>query len=89
MAVLTTAEKEALRQLAARGAVSWTKAHIDAALDAIEAAVVSTSNVGNRSLKTYIGNAVETAAPGVFSAGQKDNLFALWCRLNAQRGGIL
>lgn len=90
MAVLTPAELVALRQLAARDVgPSWTKPQINAALQAVEDAVQSTSNVGNRSLKTYIGAAIETAAPGAFNAGQKDTLFVLWSRFNAARGGVL
>lgn len=90
MAVLITPELVSLRQLIARQmAPTWTKPQINAALQAIEDAVQSTSNVGNRSLKTYIGNAIEAAAPGVFTAGQKDTLFILWSYFNARRGGVI
>lgn len=90
MTVLTSADLTDLRHRAAIGkTVTWTKPQINAALQAIEDAVQSTSNVGARSLKTYIGLAIENAAAGVFNAQQKDDLFVLWTKLNAARGGIL
>jgi hypothetical protein len=90
MAVLTNAELETVRRQAARRApATWTKAQINAALQAIEDAVQSTSNVGARSLKTYLGNAIEAAAPGVFGAAAKDELFSLWQVLNIRRGGLI
>lgn len=91
MATLTAGECTGLRQLAARraAAVTWTKPQINAALQAIEDAAQSTSNVGPRTLKAYIGSAIETAVPGVFNAAQKDDLFVIWCRFNAARGGTI
>lgn len=90
MATLTTDDLTDLRQRYARGRnPSWTKPQINAALQAIEDAVQSTSNVGNRTLKVYIGNAIEAAAPGVFNAQAKDDLFILWSIYNARRGGVI
>jgi hypothetical protein len=77
------------RRFAATRTATWRKAHINAALQAIEDAMVSTSNVGNRSVRTHIGAAIETAAPQVFTAQQKDDLFIAWSGMNARRGGIL
>lgn len=90
MTTLTTAELEhASRQAAMHGVVTWRKAHIRGALQAIEDAMVSTSNVGNRSVQAHVSQAIEGVAAGVFSAGQKDDLFILWSRLNAARGGVI
>ena len=91
MAVLTGAELELASRLASRGgvAVTWRKAHIRGALQSIEDAMVSTSNVGNRSVRAHVSQAIEAVAAGVFSAGQKDDLFVIWSQLNARRGGIL
>lgn len=90
MATIITADLETHRRRFALGRnPTWTKTQFNAALQAIEDAMVSGSNVGARTVKTYIGQAVETAAPGVFNAGQKDDLFLVWSLLNARRGGIL
>jgi hypothetical protein len=91
MATLTADELTDLRHITARRAatVTWTKAQVNAALQAIEDTMQSTSNVGARSIKAHIGLAIETASPGVFSAQQKDELFVIWCRFNVARGGIL
>lgn len=89
MAILSTAELVRARQQAATGRnPSWTKPQINAALQAIEDAMVGTANVGPRSVSAHISLAIETAAAGVFNAGQKDTLFILWSYLNAARGGI-
>lgn len=90
MAVITVNDLEDLRRRAARNkSPNWTKPQINAALQAIEDAMISTSNVGARSIKAQIGQAVEAVAAGVFNAAQKDELFVLWCMINAKRGGIL
>lgn len=90
MAAVTAIELENLRQTAARNkSPNWTKAQINAAIQAIEDTMISTSNVGPRSIKTQIGQAIEAAAPTVFNAATKDDLFVLWCMVNARRGGIL
>lgn len=91
MATLTSLELARLRQIGARiyPVVTWTKPQVNAALQAIEDAVQSTGDVGNRSLRAYIAAAIETAAPGIFNVGQKDSLFVIWCRFNVVRGGIL
>lgn len=90
MATLTSDELTAARRRAARNnGVAWTKPQINAALQAIEDAMVSTGNVGARSVRQHISQAIEAAASGVFSAGQKDDLFICWAALNAARGGIL
>jgi hypothetical protein len=90
MATLTAAELQAGRRSAARAAtVPWTKAQYNAALQAVEDRMVSLSNVGGNSIRQAISTAIENAAPGVFNAAQKDDLFIVWSLLNARRGGIV
>lgn len=90
MAVLTGAElEEARKRFAATRSASWTKAQINAALQAIETAMTGNANVGASSVKAYVAAQIEAAAPGVFTAQQKDDLGVAWSRLNAERGGIL
>jgi len=89
MAVLTADQLlTARRQMAERVPPTWTKPQINAAVQAIEDAMVGTANVGNRSVSAHISQAIEAAAPGRFTVGQKDTLFILWSYLNAARGGI-
>lgn len=90
MAVISASDLETLRRtFAAPRTPSWTKAQVNAALQAIEDAMVSTSNVGPRSVRSHISNAIEAVAPGVFSVAFKDDLFILWSMLNAKRGGVI
>jgi hypothetical protein len=91
MAEITPEQAVELRRIAARRSptVTWTKPQINAALQAIEDAIQSTSNVGGRSIKAALALAIENAAPGVFTNPQKDELFVIWCRFNVARGGIL
>lgn len=91
MATLTAAQLQEVRSLAASAVatVTWTKPQINAAIQAVEDAMASASNVGGKSVQAYIGGAIETAAPGVFSAPQKQTLFALWCVRYAYRQGVL
>jgi hypothetical protein len=67
---------------------TWTKPQFNSALQATEDAMTGSANVGPRSVPQHIGQAIETAAPGVFNAGMKDDIGVIWCRLNADRGGI-
>lgn len=90
MASLSALELQTLRRsMAARSGPTWTKPQINAAVQAIEDAMVSTSNVGARSVRAYISLAIEGVAAGVFSAAQKDDLFIVWSFLNARRGGVI
>ena len=90
MAVLTAEELTELRATSGRGqVVTYTKPQINAALQAIEDLFQSSANIGPRSLQQALGLAIETAAPGVFGVGAKTKLFAIWCRLNARREGVL
>ena len=85
MAVLSAEERAALRRMVARLAeqkgvpVRWTKANIDAAMQAIE----------NRwelaATKTAISNDIEAAAPGVFTVAQKRYLTTFWLLQKAGR----
>jgi len=85
MATLTEAEKVILRQAAARKAaelgvpVTWVKAQIHDAGQAIED-VLSSSAV-----QTALNNAIEGAAPGLFSVAQKKWLVALVMELKHTR----
>lgn len=90
MATVSVNELELFRRQFARGRnPTWTKPQVNAAVQAIEDTMTSASNVGPRSIKTQIGQAIEAAAPGVFSAALKDDLFVLWCRYNVMRNGLL
>ncbi len=91
MATLTAAETDrARRQFAQLRTIRWTKAQANLALQAIEDTMISISNVGNRSIKTHISQQID-AVTGAFSftANEKDDLFVIWCLINAARGGIL
>lgn len=90
MAVIATDDLTDLRHrlATAAGTVTWTKVQVNAALQAIEDAMTGATNVGAHTVPQYIGLAIEQAAPGVFSAGQKQTLFIAWSLLNARRGGI-
>jgi hypothetical protein len=85
MAVLNAVELEDMQRRAANRAavVTWTKAPIRSALQAIEDLVTGVAT------RNAINSAIETAAPGVFTVPQKESLFELWCFLNAKRGGII
>lgn len=90
MATLTAAELREGRRTAARNnGVLWTKPAINAALQAIEDRMISVSNVGGQSIRGAISAAIEAVAAGVFNASQKDDLFVVWCLINARRGGTI
>lgn len=93
MAQFSAADLAALRQAAVRNAlgttIHWTKPQINSALQAIEDSVASVSNVGAKTFNTYIGQAIEAAAPTVFSAAEKTKLFALWALTFAARNGVV
>lgn len=84
MATFTSAELQELRGVLNRNTATqtWTKAQVNAALQAIE------DRVRLAGTQTTIGNDIESAAPGVFSAGQKTTLFGIWCASAARRLGI-
>lgn len=91
MAILTVAQRAGIREYLARlrPNINYTKAQIDAALQAIEDRMTGTTNVGNRSVKAVISLDVDGAAPGIFSVAQKDDLFLIWSDFNRRRGGIV
>jgi len=85
MAVLTDLEKQELRSALNRNldTQTWTRAQVDAALQAVE------DRMGLASTSTAIGGDIETVAPGVFNAAQKQLLFGVWCVSAARRLGVL
>lgn len=82
MATITAGELLTMRRRAAEGAATqgWTKAQVNAALQAIEDLMETTG-------RTAINNAIEGAAPGVFSGAQKRLLFAAYCEYKFGKGG--
>ena len=84
MAVFTAPELQLLRQTMARQfPPTWTKAQVNAALQAIE------DRLRLAATQTTIANDIEAAAPGVFSAAQKSRLFGVWCFSAAARLGVI
>lgn len=85
MAALTGPELLELRSLLCRNSETqhWTKAQVGDALQAIE------DRIRLQSTLTTIGNDIETAAPGVFTAQEKLTLFGIWCASAARRLGII
>lgn len=83
MAALTVPQLTALRNAAERNvAVHYTKAQLNAALQAVEDRMVLAAT------RTALAADIEAAAPGVFSAAEKQTIFALWCLTAAQRLGV-
>ena len=84
MATLSALELQELRSALNRNTTTqtWTKAQVAAALQAIE------DRVRLAGTQTTIANDIESAAPGVFSGGQKVTLFGIWCLSAARRLGI-
>jgi hypothetical protein len=80
MALLTAAQLAQLRQFVAAGIAtqSWTKVQANAALQALE-------DWYETSGRQAAGSAIETAAPGVFSAAQKKLLGKYWLLQKAGR----
>jgi predicted component of type VI protein secretion system len=62
--------------------VHYTKPQFNAALQAIE------DRLQLAATRTAIANDIEAAAPGVFSAAEKNTLFGIWCVTAAQRLGV-
>lgn len=78
MAVLSKSDLVDGRGVMARGAVvTWTKAQVNAALQAAE-------DQFNADRARYAA-AIETAAPGVFSSAEKKRLGGVWMIRKAQR----
>jgi hypothetical protein len=83
MAVLNATDLADLRGVAQRNlVVHYTKTQVNAALQAIE------DRMQLASTKTALGNDIEAAAPGVFTAAEKTTLFGIWCWTAAKRLGI-
>lgn len=72
MAVLTATERAQLRRAVAQTVTSvpWTKAQINAAVQAIEDFFENN--------RAALGAAIEAAAPGVFNAPLKQRLVKYW-----------
>jgi len=85
MATLDSDNLRELRSILARNTATqtWTKPQLNAALQAVEDQMASP---GTRSA---IGNAIEAAAPGVFTVPMKETVFAVWCITYARRQGLL
>ena len=83
MATLNAIQLTALRNAAERNlTVHYTKVQLNAARQADE---------DRRQLaatKMVLSTDIEAAAPGVFSAGEKQTIFGLWCLTAARRLGI-
>ncbi len=82
MAALTDLEKAFLRRRMSSGGatVNWTKPQVNDALQAIEDYIETTAKPG-------ISAAIETAAPGVFSAAEKKLLVARYLKQKAPKDG--
>ena len=81
MAILSSTQYADLRQAAARESVTvtWSKAQVNAALQAIEDWFEAN--------RAALGVAIEAAVPGVFSAAQKRALVKFWLAQKFARGG--
>jgi hypothetical protein len=73
MAILTASQLTELRQACSRSgiAINYTKAQVNAGLQAIEDYFENTVRAG-------IATAIESAAPGVFTNAQKKQLAKMW-----------
>lgn len=80
MAVLNATQLTELRQACSRSgiAINYTKAQVNAGLQAIEDYFENTARAG-------FGQAIEAAAPGVFTAAQKKQLGKFWLLQKAGR----
>jgi hypothetical protein len=82
MAVLTASELAELRNgVANSGTQSWTRAQVNAALQAVEDYFEDTARAG-------FGSAIEAAAPGVFTNAQKKRIGAYWLLQKYRREGV-
>lgn len=84
MATINANELAELRGTAGRnlGAAHWTKAQVNAALQAVEDRLTANAT------RNAIASDIEAAAPGVFSAQEKATLFGVWCHTAARRLGV-
>lgn len=60
----------------------WTKPQVRAALQAVEDRMLLAST------RQAIGGDIEAAAPGVFTAANKELLFMAWTTIYARRQGL-
>jgi len=82
MATLTTAQRSAAREYLSRQInVNYTKAQFDAALQAVEDYFETTARAG-------LGQAIETAAPTVFSNAEKKAIAGYYLLQKSGREGI-
>ena len=81
MAVLSPTQLAELRRGCAQDvAVNYTKAQVNAALQAVEDWMEATA-------RAEIATAIELAAPGVFTGPQKKSIFRWFMRQKFERGG--
>lgn len=93
MATLTTGELAALRNHAERiwrdkalGAITYTKAQVNAAFQGLEDNWETTARTGAQKVwKAEIGDSIEASAAGVFNATAKTVLAASYVTLKAQK----
>lgn len=82
MAVLTAAQLQQCRQGAQNGPVPWTKAQINAALQAIE------DTMRGATVQSALSSAIDAAvSPLNLNAAQKKRLFREWALITFQVGG--
>ena len=80
MAILSPADLATIRRaVTSEGEVNWTKPVINAALQAIEDQWEAD--------RPRFANAIETAAPGVFTNAQKNRLGKHWLTVKFRLGG--
>jgi len=89
MATLTTAELSKARQVcASRFPVTFTKPHVNAALQAIEDTIRTTPLVAGQAGQTVqqiVSAAVDASSAFSWSNAQKKVIFALWADLTFQK----
>ena len=83
MAVLTPQElsdhRQQLYQFVAENARNFSKPQLHAAFQAVEDRF--------EAVRASFGTAIETAAPGVFTAPQKAQIVKAWLEIKFRRGG--
>lgn len=84
MAILTSAELTELRQRMATfsGLVTWNKAQVNAAMQAV------IDRLELQSTQNAISGDIEAAAPGVFNGTQKRKIFVLAVLILAHQEGV-
>ena len=85
MAILSETDLQAMRRhMCLNYSVQgWTKADINAALQALE------NRMTLQSTLDLLASDIESAAPGKFNSDQKFKILGIWCISAAQRLGVL